>query len=167
MIHLRRLLKAIIYIGVTLIFATSHGQIHDRFWSFLIRGGYSEGWLNAFGLLGFLVAGFFLVGLYFLFTFHLERHPTYEISWATALRRPTGRDIDTPNGNISKLQKFRDSKLGAMSQGTGAKEYLKTAWIDGLANGGSNTSAAKRFVDSKLGSMSTSDGYNWIKKNSK
>lgn len=68
------------------------------------------------------------------------------------------------NSSIDKAKRYRESKFANMSNETKAKEYAKTAWIDGLdSNQGKNVESAKRYIDSKLSAMDNEAGYKWLK----
>lgn len=164
MIHLRRLLKGLIYFGVTLMFAINFNEILDKFWSFLIDNGYSNEWLGAVKLLGFPIFIYFIVGLYFTVTFYLNRNPMFENSWKDVL---TNGDSIDPNdsamfGNgFRRAMEYRDSKMNTMPNEQASREYAKTTWLDTIAN--SKDSPTKRYVDSKLNSMTNESAYKWLK----
>lgn len=64
---------------------------------------------------------------------------------------------------ISNFKNYRDSKLGIMSNENAKNEYMKTAWVDSLDNGGKNTKATKEYINSRLSSMSNETGYKYLK----
>lgn len=169
MIHIRRLLKGIIYVGVAFLFFLNSYEIQDNLYYFLAHNKYDLSWMGVLYSAYALGIGYFFVGWYFLLSYHLEKNPAFERTWSDYLGdflRPTG---PTPgsmkaSGNISKMQQYRDSVLATQSNSDGASEYMKTAWVDGIANNsGEHTDTVKQYIDSKLSSMSNQEGYNWLK----
>ena len=176
MIHLRRLLKGIIYIGVTLAIMFNFKVLESGFEDFLMAGGYSEMWMGILYMVGFLSFAFLIVGAYFFLTCHLDRNPVFENPWSEVL---SGRGVSVTKvqgggsagigslSNIHNICNYRDSVLSTKNQKDGASEYMKTAWIDGVVNqSGANTNSVLRYIDSNLSTMSNENGYEWLKNNS-
>ena len=170
MIHLQRMLKGLIFFGVTFLFAINYSDIRNEFWNFLIANEYSSDWLHIMSFVGIFVVSYFVVGLYYMLNFHLERNPVFENTWADALRggSVTPQGLGGGNGShINNIKNYRDSVLSTQSQSDGAKEYMKTAWIDGLDSiGGKHTNSAKNYINSKMATMDNSTAYEWLKSNS-
>jgi hypothetical protein len=144
-------------------------EIREKFWSYLIANEFDNSWLGALSALCIPIFGYFIVGIYFLLTFHLERNPVFERPWSGYIGdffRPSG---PTPasmqaSSHIGGIKQYRDSVLAGKTCGDGAEEYMQTAWLDGIENNsGSHTNSVTSYIDSKLASMTNHDGYEWIK----
>ena len=116
----------------------------------------------------YLVPLIYLVkGVYFIFTCNLPEADgifgkTRIGEFWDALSENKGNSEEK---HIERIKGYRDSKLGMMGNEEAAKEYKKTAWIDGVTSGGGkNTERTKGYVNSKLGNMSNEGGYEWLKK---
>ena len=167
-LYINRLIKAVLYTGLSLTYCFMFGTMKEALLHWMNTSDISLGWMNVFYIFGIVPILFFVKGMFFFCTLHVKKHPVYENGWKFHLT--TGAPIDgaTPNSNIDRISKYRDSLLSSKTNSDGADEYMKTAWIDGLkSNRGKRTNDVTNYIDSKLASMDNSTGYKWLKDKAK
>ena len=167
-VNVRRFLKGIIYAGVVVLFVFDSGVVRDHLWSVALRSNGGFDWVVGFqDFMGLLLVPYFVVGLYFIKTCHVDRVPTYENSWADVMSGG-GADIEPDGTNIQGMMNYRNSILSTKTRSEGASEYMKSAWLDGVASGkGKHTRGAVNYINSKLASMDNAQGYEWVKRGGK
>jgi len=173
MIYLKRLIKAILYSGISLYYffhEFSH-EFCNHPWSEKILG-----WAPSTGI-GHTAADtlvfamtitafvFMLKGVYYFSSLHLENgNPTFDRTLSEMFEGGGISESKANRCNIQRVMSYRDSKMSAMSNSSAASEYRQTAWINGYIDSDcSSVQSAVSYIDSKLGAMSNEQGYNWLK----
>jgi hypothetical protein len=178
-IYLKRLLKGVLYSGLSLYymfheFGTNWLGSNAK-WNDLATSWAQSNGDVALAIVPFLffvlnIASliYFIKGLYFLRTMHVEKLSTFEMPLSELFRTPSCDTEDSEYSNIDKIKKYRDSKMTTMTNEQAAEEYKKTAWLDGLtSDSGKNTQSVKRYVNSSLAAKSNEQGYQWLKEKGK
>ncbi len=163
-----RLLAGIIRIAICIYWLNISTNYESKVFYYFTDLNYSNSDVNFYtGLIFFipniLTVYFFVQGMYYLFTWNIGSLPIWENRKAGS-GIVINNEIPSSLNNIQSVLNYRNSKMNAMSNKKAAKEYLKTAWLDGLMNTNTNnTQEAIRFLNSKLGSMGNEQGLKYIK----
>jgi len=173
-IYLKRLAKGLLYAGLSLYvifheFGTNSLGSYHRWGEAISKWAKTQsGFVSTIAdllyfilILGALI--YLVKGVFFLMSLNVEEVPAVEVSLKELFRKPcTSSGDDTEN--IDRIKRYRDSKLAAMTNSDAAKEYKKTAWVDGLtSDSGPHTQATRRYINAQLAAKTNEQGYQWLK----
>lgn len=174
-IYPKRLLKGILYLGVSLSvtfheFGTNSLGADVRWRDSIEKWAETQSGFVS-GLMSFLVfvvicasVVYLAKGFFFLTTAHIEKVPALEVPLKEMFSKPCSDSNSTVTSNIEKMKAYRDAKFSTMMNEEMSSDYRKTAWIDGLdSNNTKNAMKAKEYINSKLSVMDNETSYKWLK----